>query len=62
MEDFILKKDKEFFLAADCFSYNYDTKTYVLDPKEPYLYPNDDDEELDELEEEDEEEEESDDS
>lgn len=49
-----MKKDKEFFLSVECFSYDYEKKSYIIDPKEPYLYPNDDDEELDELEEEDE--------
>lgn len=40
-----MKKDKEFFLSVECFSYDYEKKSYIIDPKEPYLYPNDDDEE-----------------
>lgn len=55
-DDIIIKKDKEFFYSVECFSYNCETKTFTVDPKEAYLYPNDDDEDdIDELEEEEEE-------
>ncbi|KAL4465443.1 hypothetical protein ABPG73_007898 [Tetrahymena malaccensis] len=52
--ELIDKKDKDFFLSIECFAYDYNTKTYIIDPKQPYLYPDDEDEEedLEELEEE----------
>ncbi|EAS06722.2 cation channel family protein (macronuclear) [Tetrahymena thermophila SB210] len=57
--ELIDKKDKEFFLNIECFAYDQNTKKFIIDPKQPYLYPDDDDEEEEDLEELEEESEES---
>lgn len=53
----ITKRDKDFFFSIECFSYNREKKSFIIDPKEAYLHPNDDeydydDEEIDEEEDE----------